>query len=99
MDTAIRLQGQIYFARLDGNGALVPPSEIKTPGMMGMRAGMLAWNGPKDSTLVAWKKDSQLGWQMYDRQGRPVGRPGVAKGTGNNVAGVLDKSGDFLLFP
>jgi hypothetical protein len=92
-------QGQIYFARLDGNGALVSPSEITTPGTMGMRSGMLAWNGPDGTTLVAWKKDNQLGWQSYDKQGRPVGRPGVAKGAGNNVAGVLDKSGDFLLFP
>src|SRR5262249_42231298 len=31
---------QIYFARLDGQGKLLPPGEIKTPGRAGHRSGM-----------------------------------------------------------
>ena len=69
-------KGQIYFARLDGQGDPSPPAEIKTPGRSGMRTGMLALSAPDGSTLVAWKKDDQTGWQLYDAEGRPSGAPG-----------------------
>ena len=49
-------------------------------------------------TLVAWKKDNQLGWQLYDDRGRPSGTPGSAKSDGNGAAGVLAKNGDLILF-
>jgi hypothetical protein len=90
--------GQIYFARLDGRGNPLSPGEIKTPGSSGMRTGMLALSAPGGSTLVAWKKDDQLAWQLYSGDGRPMGEPGVAKSPGNGAAGVVSKDGRFILF-
>jgi hypothetical protein len=88
----------IYFARLDRNGHLVPPGEIKTPGQAGHRTGMTALGGPDGSTLVAWAKDEQLGWQLYDAHGRPSGSPGFARSSGTGVAGVVARDGHFILF-
>jgi hypothetical protein len=91
-------RGQIYFARLDGQGEPVPPAEIQTPGRSGMRTGVLVLSAPDGSTLVAWKKDDQLAWQLYRSDGRPSGEPGTAKSPGNGAAGVVSKDGRFILF-
>jgi hypothetical protein len=91
-------RGEIYFARLDGKGKLLPPGEIKTPGKAGMRTGMLALNAPKGSVLVAWRQDDCVKWQLYDIKGRPSGSVGSAKSAGTGVAGVVAKSGHFVLF-
>lgn len=91
-------RGEIYFARLDGKGNPSQPGEIKTPGRSGMRTGMLALSAPDGTTLVAWKKDEQIEWQLYGVEGRPVGQPGSAKSSGNGVAGVVNKEGCFILF-
>jgi hypothetical protein len=91
-------RGDIYFARLDGKGNLLPPGEIKTPGKSGMRTGMLALNGPKGSTLVAWRLDDCVKWQLYDAGGQPSGSVGSAESAGTGVAGVVDRSGHFILF-
>jgi hypothetical protein len=63
-------KGQVYFARLDGHGETSKPAEIPTPGQSGMRTGVLALSGPDGSTLVAWKKDNQLGWLRRARSNR-----------------------------
>jgi hypothetical protein len=63
-----------------------------------MRTGMLALSAPDGKTLVAWKKDDQIGWQLYGVGGRPLGQPGSAPSSGNGVAGVVDKDGRFILF-
>jgi hypothetical protein len=89
---------EIYFARLDQKGRMLPPGEIKTLGRAGHRTGMLALSGPDSSTLVAWTRNNQLGWQLYDAKGQPSGSPGSAKGSGQGVAGVVDKEGNFILF-
>jgi hypothetical protein len=91
-------KGQIYFARLDKDGSLLPPGEIKTPGTNGMRTGVLALSAKDGSTLVAWKKNDILGWQLYDRAGKPVGENGSAPSSGNGAAGVALENGSFLLF-
>jgi hypothetical protein len=91
-------KGQIYFARLDAKGQPLPPGEIKTPGKAGHRTGVLALSDPDGSTLVAWKKDDRLGWQLYDAKGQPSGSPGSTDSPGNGIAGVVDKNGRFLLF-
>jgi len=91
-------RGEIYFARLDGKGKLLPPGEIKTPGKAGMRTGMLALNAPNGSTLVSWRQDDSVKWQLYDAKGQPSGSVGYAKSAGTGVAGVVDKSGNFILF-
>ena len=94
-------KGQIYFARLDKDGAVLPPGEIKTPGMAGMRTGVSVVSAPDGATLVAWKnqtKDS-LRWQLYDAKGKSQGEPGTAKSTGSGAAAVVLSDGRFAVFP
>jgi hypothetical protein len=91
-------RGSIYFARLDPKGDLLPPGEVKTPGTAGMRTGMVALNAPGGSTLVAWRQDDSVKWQLYDAEGRPSGSVGSAKSAGTGVAGLVDKGGHFILF-
>jgi hypothetical protein len=92
-------KGDIYFARLDRNGALLPPGEIKTPGHNGMRTGVVALPAADGATLIAWKEKDTLGWQLYDARGAAQGGPGSAKSAGNGAAGVVARDGTFLLFP
>jgi hypothetical protein len=91
-------KGRIYLARLDGQGAPTTQSEIETPGRSGMRTGVLAFSAPDGTTLVAWKKDDRLGWQLYGAKGQSLGQPGSAPSSGNGVAGVVDNGGRFILF-
>jgi hypothetical protein len=91
-------KGEIYIARLNGEGESLRPAEIRTPGRAGMRTGIIALSAPDGGTLVAWKKDEQLGWQLYDAGGGPSGPPGSVRSPGNGVAGVVGKDGRFILF-
>jgi hypothetical protein len=91
-------KGQVYFTRLDKDGALLPPGEIKTPGSNGMRTGVIALGAADGATLVAWKKNELLGWQLYDAKGQPLGEPGSASSPGNGAAGVTLPDGKFVLF-
>lgn len=88
----------IYFARLDGSGNRLPPGEIKTSGHAFHRTGVLALRAPDGATVIAWNKDNQLGWQLYDSLGQPVGPPGSAATAGTSAAGVVDQDGQFILF-
>lgn len=87
----------IFFARLDGQGELISPAEIKTPGNPGMRSGILALPAPSGSTLVVWKKEGNLGWSLYDEKGQRSEKPGFAESAGKGVAAVVTKNGDFIL--
>jgi hypothetical protein len=91
-------KGQVYFTRLDKDGAVLPPGEIRTPGTSGMRMGLLALSAGDGVTLVAWKNKDVLGWQLYDVKGQPQGNPGSAASPGNGAAGVVLTSGKFVLF-
>jgi hypothetical protein len=91
-------RGQVYFARLDGQGEPLPPEEIQTPGGSGKRTGLLALSAPDGGTLAAWKEDGQLGWQSYAAAGLPSGAPGSVESPGNGAAGVVGKDGRFILF-
>jgi hypothetical protein len=91
-------RGDIYFARIDAKGSLLPPGEIKTPGKSSMRTAMMALSAPNGSTLVAWRQDDCVKWQLYDVKSKPLGSVGSARSTGTGVAGVVDKSGHFMLF-
>lgn len=91
-------KGQIYFARVNGKGNLLPPGEIKVPGRTGMRTRMMALSDAKGNTLIAWKQDECVKWQLYNAKGRASGSVGSANTSGNGVAGVVDKSGHFILF-
>jgi hypothetical protein len=91
-------KGTICFACLDGRGESSRLAEVETPGRSGMRTGIIGLGGPNGKTLVAWKKDGLMGWQLYDAEGQPSGPPGSAKSAGNGVAGVVGKDGRFILF-
>ena len=93
-----RTKGEIYWARLDGTGNVLPPGEIKTPRKSGMRTGMLALSASNGSTLIAWRQEDSVKWQLYDAKNQPSGSVGSAKSAGTGVAGVVDKSGHFILF-
>lgn len=92
-------KGQIYFARLDKDGALRAPGEIKTPGTNGMRTGIVALGAKDGATFVAWKNQDTLGWQLYDAQGKPVGGPGSERSQGSGAAAVALADGRFMVFP
>jgi hypothetical protein len=92
-------KGQVYFARLGNDGAVLPPGEIKTPGTSGMRSGVLALSATDGATLIGWKNKDVLGWQLYDAKGQPQGDPDSAKSVGNGAAGVALANGKFILFP
>jgi hypothetical protein len=91
-------KGDIYFARIDAKGAVLPPGEVKTPGRSGMRTGLLALSGPEGSTLIAWKRDGELSWQLYDVQGVAQGGVISVPSTGKGAAGVTGPHGNFILF-
>ena len=93
-------KGQIYFARLGPDGNVLPPGEIETPGRNGMRTGIVALSASDGSTLITWKNTERLGWQLYDRAGRPSkDAAGSVESPGAGAAGVALKDGRFLLFP
>ena len=92
-------KGQIYFAHLGKDGAVLPPGEIKTPGTNGMRTGVLALPAADGATLIAWKNSDALGWQLYDAKGQAQGNPGSAPSPGTGAAGVVLANGKFVLFP
>jgi hypothetical protein len=91
-------KGQVYFARLDKDGAVRPPGEIRTPGTSGMRMSVLALGGVDGTTLIAWKDKDVLGWQLYDANGEPQGAPGSGDSPGHGAAGVALPNGTFILF-
>jgi len=91
-------KGQIFCARLDIDGTVLPPGEIKTPGSNGMRTGIVALGAKDGVTLIAWKKDDTLGWQLYAPDGKPIGKTGSAPSSGNGAAGVALANRKFLLF-
>jgi hypothetical protein len=92
-------KGQVYFARLDKSGAVLPPGEIRTPGTSGMRNGLVALSAPDGATLVAWKNKDVLGWQLYNEKAQPIGETASEPSSGGGAAGVVLPNGNFLLFP
>jgi hypothetical protein len=91
-------RNQIYYARLDSKGKVLAPGEIRTPGKAGMRTGILGLSAPDGSTLIAWRQDDCVKWQLYDAKGQASGSVGSGKSAGTGVAGVVDMTGHFILF-
>ncbi len=91
-------KGDIYFARLDSKGIVLPPGEVKTPGHSGMRSGLVALSGAEGRVLIAWKRNGELTWQLYDAQGIPQGAPESVPSGGKGAAGVTGRRGHFILF-
>lgn len=91
-------KGEIYFARIDKNGKVLSPGEVKTPGRSGMRTGLVALEAPDGRTLIAWNHQGQLSWQQYSPDGQPEDTPTSIPTTGKGAAGVVNGAGRFILF-
>jgi hypothetical protein len=91
-------KGDIYFARIDRKGTVLSPGEVKTPGRSGMRTGLVALSGAEGSTLIAWKREGELNWQLYNAQGVAQGAVQSVPSSGKGAAGVTDQNGKFILF-
>ena len=91
-------KSDIYFARIDRKGAVVLPGEVKTPGRSGMRTGLVALSGIDGSTLIAWKRDGKLSWQLYNKECVEQGGVESVASAGKGSAGVTDEHGMFILF-
>ncbi len=92
-------KGEVYFARMNKDGGVLPPGEIKTPATSGMRTGVLALSAPDGATLIAAKNKDALGWQLYDAKGQPQGPAGSEASSGSGAAGIVLPDGKFVLFP
>jgi hypothetical protein len=92
-------KGEIYFARLDADGKVLPPGEIKTAGKNGMRTGIFALTADDGAALIGWKNNGKLGWQLYDATGKAQGPAGSRASKGNGAAGIALKNGTFLVLP
>ncbi len=95
--TAYSTKGTIYARRVNAGG-LASPVELKTPGRSGMRTGVIALRNQEGDMLVAWKVQSELGWLIYDPDGKPRGVPNAVKSAGSGAAAVVTKEGAFVLF-
>jgi hypothetical protein len=92
-------KGDVYFARLDKDGIVLPPGEVKTSETSGMRTGVVALGAPDGATLIASKNKEVLQWQLFDAKGQPQGAAGAELSPGNGAAGVALPDGKFVLFP
>jgi hypothetical protein len=90
-------KNQVYFSMLSQSALrIVNKREIRAADK-GKYPVVL---GSGDSTLVAWKNDRMLEWQLFDSDGKPVGDPDRFSSTSpHRPAGVVAKSGQFILFP
>jgi len=68
-----------------------------TPGRSGMRTGVAALQAADGVSLVAWRHEDEVGWQLYSEDGKPPGAPGSIQSPGKGVAAVVDREGRFLL--
>jgi len=91
-------KGDIYFARLNLKGVVLPPGEVKTPGRSGMHSGLVALSGLDGRILIAWKRYGELSWQLYNAEGIPQSAPESVASAGKGAAGVTDRNGHFILF-
>ncbi len=78
-------RGQVYFARIDpASGKRSAAVAAPGPGRS-RKHPSVAVNGRGEMLLAwtegtGWNKGGSAAWQVYDRDGRPVGAPGRAEG-------------------
>jgi len=93
---AWELKGGIYFSRLSKQGKILSPGEVKVSNKGKYPVVM----GSDDGILVAWKYGTKLKWQLYDLGLNVQGHAHTIKtSTSGRPAGVVLKSGEFLIFP
>lgn len=76
---------QVYFARLNTEGKALAPA-VSPPGAGDNRKYPVVYANGKGETLFAWTegtawgKGGSLVWQVYDKNGKPIGERGKADG-------------------
>jgi hypothetical protein len=90
-------KGRVGFARLDAKGTPISEPEIEVAPMGKFPIALANEDG---FVCVSWKEGSELNFRFFDRDNRPLGEPGsVPASSGDRHAGVVARSGDFVLFP
>jgi hypothetical protein len=90
--------GQVYWSRLAGGAAVAAPGsgKRKHPRLAVNARGetLLAW-----TEGTGWQKGGSLAWQVFDRDGKPVGAMGTAAGVPvwSFGAAVSSKDGWFVI--
>jgi hypothetical protein len=88
-------RGAISYARLDVINSLTAPKEIKAAAKGKWPIALAA---PDGAVLVSWKSGNTVYWQLHDASDKPVGEVQSKPGRNpNRHAGVVTKTGDFLL--
>lgn len=96
--------GRVYFARI--NPETGKPSEpITPPGGAGQKHPSVAINARGELLMAwaeetAWQKGGTLAWQVFNREGKPVGKPGRLEGgipTWGLPSAVTFPNGSFLI--
>ncbi len=75
------------------------PGELPADYLDKMIRGIVALSANDGVSLVAWKNQEVLGWQLYDVRGEPIGKPGSAPSRGSGAAAVVLGDGRFAVFP
>ena len=97
-EARITSDGAIHlFYQLQGTPYYVKSADGGTPGRSGMRTGVAALQAADGVSLVAWRHEDEVGWQLYSEDGKPLGAPGSIQSPGKGVAAVVDREGRFLL--
>ena len=92
-------KGEIDWAKLDADGKVLAPGEIKTVGRNGMRTGLTAVEGAGGTVLINWNDGSRLGWQIFGSDGKQIGETGASDTKGKGAAAVAAADGSFIVFP
>jgi len=78
--------GQVRFARVSGPGATGLPRSIAAPGSPHNRRHPALATNARGEILLAWsegtgwQKGGAVGWQLFDREGRPIAELGRVSG-------------------
>lgn len=95
--TVLRLVTGAHHTRLEVTEGEVRLRRLHDGAQVTVKTGYCAVVAP-NATLVAWKKQDVLGWQLFDPKGQPQGNSGSAPSPGNGAAGVVLPNGRFVLF-
>ncbi|HZF41371.1 MAG TPA: hypothetical protein VE715_21285 [Blastocatellia bacterium] len=74
--------GQVYFAAIDSSS----PKPVAAPAPTGKRKHPAIATNARGATILVWtegtgwKKGGSLAWQVFDKNGNPVGEMGAAQG-------------------
>jgi hypothetical protein len=90
-------KGEVFFTRLSGDRRRISVTEIPTAARGGKWP--IALVSADGTLLVSWKKGSEIQWQLFDSNDRPLGQvQSFAGGNPHRHAAVVLESGDFKIF-